>query len=143
MNGLEALQITQKYIDITAAGQTDVEGATRIDMQGFHEAVFVTQLGTITGSGQVDVTVRHKATDAAGDKTTLTGQLIGSANSDKAIVLSIVNPVERYLDLIIERSVANSEVDNVLVILRRANDHPVAQPSAIADSAAAIAPATA
>lgn len=125
----------------SAAGVTDVTPAARIDMQGFHGVLLLAKIGTIDATGTVTFTARSAATDVAGAKLALIATL-ADTDDDSWVALDLRDPDERFVDWIIERGVANSEVDAVLAIPYRANSLPITQAAAdIAASTTAVRPA--
>jgi hypothetical protein len=122
--------LVTNWLDKQAAGVTDVVPASRIDMQGWDGCLFLVKIGAIDATGTVDATVRHSATDAAGAKTTLAAAQLADTGDNSLIALDIRDPQLRYLDLIVERGTANSEVDSIVAIQYRGSGLlPVTQPA--------------
>ena len=126
----------------TATGQGDVVPATRIDMRGFDRLTILIRVGAIAAGGIVAAFLRHAATDVAGVKTTLT-KALGAADDNELIVLEVRDPVLRFLDLVIERTVGDSDIVSILALQHRASGPmPIAQAAGI-NVASAVRPATA
>ncbi|MBN2024076.1 MAG: hypothetical protein JW809_14935 [Pirellulales bacterium] len=108
-----------------ADGQTDPDSA-RVDMQGFDGVMFVGVVGTITGSGTVELAVKQADTDIVG--AALAGASAtaeGSANSDKLLVIDIDKPRKRYVGTTLTRAVANSIYGGTIAIQYKGRNKPV------------------
>ncbi len=126
--------------DDAAAGTSDVTPSARIDMQGWDGVLLIAKIGTIVATGTVDFTARSASTDVAGAKLSLTAALT-DADDDTLMILDLRDPDERYVDWIIERGTANSEVDAVIAIQYRGSSLPSVQGATVGASASAVRPA--
>lgn len=113
-----------------ADGQSDPDTAT-VDMAGYDGCLFICMCGTITGSGTVSMQVKGSATDAVGASISgAVAQADTSTDSDKVLMVDLMNPAYRYLSATITRATANSIIGGVLAIRYKARTKSVSQDSA-------------
>jgi hypothetical protein len=107
-----------------ADGSSDPDTAT-VDMAGYDECTFICHVATITGSGTVSMQVKGSATDAVGAAISgAVAQADTSTDSDKLLVVNVVNPAYRYLSATVTRAVANSIISGVIAIRSKAKSAP-------------------
>lgn len=91
-----------KLADHTTAGTSDVT-SSELDMAGFDGVVFITSVGT-ANSGNL-VTVYGSDTSGATAATTTT---CSSGSSDEDLVVDVVNPGFRYLNVVVTRGASTT-----------------------------------
>lgn len=113
----------------TAAGQntitTDVVDMAQDD--GFDEVVFLFATQTLGDTSEISAIVQAApASDFTDGKDVKSSALtIAGTDDNKAIVIDVVNPPERYVALSITIGTANSAFGEIYAILRRARTRPV------------------
>lgn len=117
-----------------ADGQTDPDSSV-IDMAadgGWDGCLFVGVLGAITGSGTVELQVKAADTETVG--SAITGAVdtaSGSGDSNKLLLVDVLQPAKRYLSSTLTRATANSVYGGTLAILYRGKVLPIAQLAAM------------
>lgn len=127
MRPLSTQSRVQRSIDGTAAGTSDVNGAS-FDMaanNGYDSVMFVAAVGVLTAT---QVTQMHA--ESSPDDSTFT-DIVGSQtdamaddDDDQLIVLEVIRPDERYIRPVLERGTANAVIDGVIAIGFNAKHEP-------------------
>lgn len=112
-----------------AAGTSDLTSGA-VDMQGFESARFLYCLGTIT-SGAVTSIKAQQCDTTGGSYADLLGTSVTVADTDdnKVVSLEIVQPLERFLKVVIDRGTQNAVVESLVVILSGSKELPIADDS--------------
>lgn len=125
-----------------ADGQTDPD-STALDMAGFDGVMFVGFVGTVTATGTL--TLAAYDSDNNSDFSALTGASAAAsdADSDKLLVVDVVNPRGRYVRTKLTRGTANSVYGGTLAIQYKAHAKPAVTAAAqlAADIAQVVRPA--
>jgi hypothetical protein len=102
-----------------ADGSSD-PNSTSVDMAGFEGVMFIGIVGTVTGSGTVEIHAQQSSddgvADAFSDIVDMTATADSSTDSDKLLVLDIVQPQKRYVRVAMTRATANSVIGGVAAI---------------------------
>lgn len=117
-----------------ADGQTDPDSSV-VDMAadgGWDGCLFVGVLGTITGSGTVELQVKAADTPTVGSAITgAVASASGSGDSNKLLVVDVLRPAKQYLSSTLTRATANSVYGGTLAVLYRGKVAPIAQLAAM------------
>lgn len=116
-----------------AAGSTDVTDCKVIDMANYEGVRFVVGMGTITSGAVTGLRVQQASAKSSDTALTNGADLEGTAlsiaddGSDKLYIVDVYRPRERYVQLVIDRGVANAEVDLVIGEKYGAKKLPISQ----------------
>lgn len=121
----------QLVIDVVQAaladGQTDPDSAS-VDMAGYDGVMFVGIPNTITGSGTAKIAAAQSSDNGVGDGfSAIAGaeaEAVGSADSNKLVIVDVLYPTKRYVRTTLTRAVANSVWGGTLAIRYCAKDKP-------------------
>jgi hypothetical protein len=116
-----------------AAGTTTIYSGI-VDMSGYTDITFLALFGAITGSGVAAIKVQQGAQSDGSDMADLagtSGSMTGSAKSNMMLAAEVYRPTERYVRLVIDRTVANVVIDGVLALLSRGETLPPALHSTV------------
>lgn len=145
MNNLLNIVETVRVANAAVAAQTAVNG-TAIDMAGKHGVRFTALLGDVTTGSVLGLSAEHSAT-GSGDWVALEGALAftaGASDADnKALILDVVQPTERYVRAVLTRTTANAVVDGIIADVYGAINTPVTQGATVLASATLPNPAAA
>lgn len=115
-----------------------------IDMQGFAGIVFVAVLGTVTTGSQVSLQVQEDIINPMNNAKNLLGGLAsftaGATDSNKALLVDIYRPKERYVQAIITPTVQNAEIAAVIAIQYQSAVKPTSIDTSLIATALAISP---
>lgn len=116
---------------LLTAGTSDVDG-TVVDTLGYESCTFVVLMGTMAASSACDFQVQQGALADGSDMADLTGSAttqVSATDDNKAVLVTIHRPQERYLRLqTIRGDGGNSTINGALVLLYNAR-HNVTQSS--------------
>jgi hypothetical protein len=131
MNLLKNVKIT-RISNAVAAGTTAVT-PTHVDMQDYEGVQFIVLWGTITTAGVQSVKAQQGTISDDSDMADLLGSSVTVADSDdnKATVIDIWQPEERYVRPYISRATQNAVIDGVLAIQYRGRKAPITQPTSV------------
>lgn len=116
-----------------AAGTTDID-PTAIDMDGFDSVCFIVQFGAIVAGAVTSVKAQQSSDDGNADAfadLAGTAQTVADDDDNKAFVIDIHRPSERYVKPYIVRGTQNATVESVVAIQYCARNAPVTQPASI------------
>lgn len=131
-----------RSVNATAVGTTGINGAV-VDMQDFDGVVFIAQFGTIT-DGTPALKAQGGAASDGSDAADLAGTSCAPALTDdnKAVVLDIYRPTQRYLRPVIVRGGATGAVlDSVIAIQYAPKKKPTTNDATVAVTEAWVSPA--
>lgn len=111
------------------AGTDDTTNTTTIDMQGYDSIEWVTNVGTITATGTLNVKIQSGALANMNDAADLldTNQALDDTDDDRLMIHDMHRPRERYVRLVLIRATANVVINSVQARLYNAKDKPVTQ----------------
>ena len=112
------------------AATTDINGAT-LDMSGYDGVMVIVTFGVITGSAVTSIKMQQDTDSAMGTAADLlgTGQTIADTDDEKVFYINLVNPVERYVRVVVDRGTANAVVASAIYIQYGAKAKPTTQGS--------------
>ena len=117
-----------------AAATTDVAGSF-VDMKGFDGVLFIALTGDVTDTSALALKASQNSIDSATGAAELVGGpsfTAGPTNADnKALVLDVYKPRERYVRPILKRGTANAVVNGVIAIQYNARSVPTAQDASV------------
>lgn len=139
-----------KYQEINApvsAGTNDTDSDI-IDTQDADGVLFIVPVTDCLNTGVLTLTMEHSATNSAGAMvaTTATTAVTSAADddlNDKAVILDVQRPVNRYVRLNFVSTVANIATGTVSAIQYKLRDEPATQGADVAGSAKFVNPASA
>jgi hypothetical protein len=124
-----------------AVGTASETGST-IDMQDYDGIMFIAQFGAVT-DGSPSIKAQGGALANGSDAADLAGTSTGAAASNKACVLDIYRPTQRYITPVVTRGGSTGAVvDGVIAILYGARTKPTALDSSVSALETWISPVT-
>lgn len=133
MSLLKNTKIT-RVASAAAAGQADVNG-TIIDMAGFTGVMFIALTGDVADTSALALKAEQNNLNQAGGMAELVGSaaiVAGATNADnKALVLDVYAPRERYIRAVLERGTANAAIDGIIAIQYVARSAPTQQDASV------------
>lgn len=124
-----------------AAGATDLSSLNSVDMQGFEAVTFIIQFGAIVSGAATSVKAQTSSDDSTFNDLESTSQTVADTDDNKAFIIDIVNPRERYLRPYVARATQNSTIESITAIKYRARDLPITQGSTIGGTELHASPA--
>lgn len=120
------------------AATTDLAGSF-VDMKGFDGVLFVALTGDVTDTSALALKASQNTIDSATGAAELVGGAsftAGATNADnKALVLDVYKPRERYVRPILKRGTANAVVNGIIAIQYSARSMPTTQDASVIASA--------
>ena len=135
-----------KVLDYAAAAFTDPSTA-EIDMLGYDNAMIQVNLGTVTDTA--DLTVTLKGSNTAGGAsagTPITGASVvrtgmtNALHTNTQLVIDLKRCPYRYLYVFVDRGTANSVIENVFAYLYSGKAEPATQPAAVKTDSIVVTP---
>lgn len=114
-----------------AAGTSLITSAA-VDTAGFRECTFVVPLGTIVSGAVTSLKVQQCDT-VGGSYADLLGsnQTIADTDDDGLRYVTIVNPQEQFLKVLVSRATQAATIGGIIAILSGARRKPVTQPAGV------------
>ena len=131
-----------RVMNAKAAGATAQDG-TAVDMQNWEGVLFVALFGTLTATQVTSIKAQQSTAKASGFsdlEDTKVGPLADD-DGNKALVLDVKRPRERYVRLVVSRATANAGIDGVIAIQYGPRKAPATHDSTVASSEAHTSPA--
>lgn len=134
MNIGKQIKIT-RVSNAVAAGLTAVN-CSALDMSGWDGVVFVAQFGAITATGVQGLKAQQGQVSNLSDGADLAGSLASvlDTGSNKAAVVDVYRPQERYVRAVVARATANAVIDSVIAIQYKGRKAPVTEDTTVAAS---------
>ena len=133
-----------RILESEAAGNTDTLTSDAVNMSGFESALFIFTLGAVTAGGLANCYLQQSSDDASADAyADLEGSAVsstGNTATKKIITIEIINPQERYLKALIDRTIADVVVESINVIKFGAKAMPITQDSTVDATNQVVAP---
>lgn len=128
------------------ASATPTKG-TVLDMAGFESVMFIAEMGNVLTTSVVSLRAAQGTTNDTAEMDLLTGSSGGTAGAsdmdDKIIILDVVRPTERYVEVQLFHVTADAPFDSIVAIQYGARNMPVTQGSTVYDSDTLANPAEA
>ena len=128
VNLIKGVKVSRS-LNAVAAGITVQNGAV-IDMQGFDGVQFILLVGALTATQVTGLKAQQGNASNLSDAADLAGTAVGplaDADGNKALVLDVYRPLERYIRPVVTRATANAVIDGVIAIQYRGRKAPVTQ----------------
>ncbi len=125
---------TIRVMNAVAAGTTD-QTSSVVDTQGYLGVRFVALFGTLTASQVTSIYAEQDTVVGMGAAAAIANSRVGplaDTDSNKALILDIFKPRERFVRCVIDRGTANAVIDGVIAELYSAGDEPVAKDASVA-----------
>lgn len=143
MNLSKNVQIT-RVMNGVVAGTDDTQSGTVLDMANWDGVVFIGLIGAITATGTATLQAQQGTLANGSDMATLTGDVDYTADDgNKAAVLDVYRPQERYVRAQIVRATANVVIDGVIAIQYKGRKGPVTNGATVVGTTLAVSPAEA
>lgn len=115
-----------EVLGAVAAGTT-VQNGTTLDMSGFEGVMFIASMGAITAGAVTSLIASGGAASNGSDKVAITGASVTIADDgdDKAYVLDIFRPLDRYITATVNRATQNAVINSVMAIQYGAKERPI------------------
>lgn len=139
MNGLLHSQGFQRILNAVAAGTTPQTSST-VDMQLYNGLVLLAGFGTITSGAVTSVSAQQSGDDVT--YTPIAGSTLTIADTDdnKIVLIELIKPLKRYVQLVISRATQNAVIDFAVAIPYLHRKPPVAASSSLAHYVTVISP---
>lgn len=130
-----------------AAGTSNITDCVVIDTQGYEGLRFIVGFGTITSSAVTSLKAQQSEVKASATSLTNgadlagTGITVADTDDNKIFIMDIYRPAERYVQLFINRGIANAVVDFAIAELYGARKLPVPASSDVAQQELNVSPA--
>lgn len=146
-NLLKNVKITRVLADGAGTASATPTKGTIIDMQGFESVMFIASMGNVVSGSVVSLRAAQGTTNSTGAMALLAGSSGGTAGAsdvdDKLIILDVVRPTERYIEVQVFHVTQDAPFDGVIAIQYGARNVPVTQGSTVYDSDTLANPAEA
>lgn len=132
-NLLDEIKIT-RVLNAVAAGTTD-QNSSEVDMQGWDGVLFVALFGTLTATQVTQIKAQQDTVTGMAGAQDLAGTLVGplaDGDSNKALVLDVYRPQERFVRCVVDRGTANAVIDGVIAIQYKGRLQPTTQAASVA-----------
>ncbi len=131
-----------RVMNAKAAGATAQNGTT-VDMQNWEGVMFVALFGALTATQVTSIKAQQSGAKSSGfsDLEGTEAGPLDDEDSNKALVLDIKNPRERYVRCVASRATANAVIDGVVAIQYGPRKMPAAHDSTVVASEAHAGPA--
>lgn len=134
----------QRVINRNAGASGGTVKGTIIDMQGFRTATFVVLFDNVLDTADVDIQVAQGDVNDTAQMTVseaaVTRVATATSMDNKAIVIEVVEPLHRYLELQVAIATANAPLDGAVVIKSNAARVPTTQGSTVVDAETFVSP---
>lgn len=139
MNLSTNVKVTQ-CLGAVVAGTT-VQHGTTLDMQGFDGVMFIGAVGVLTATAVTALLAQGGAASDGSDKAAIAGATVSFADSDddKAAVVDVYRPLDRYVTPTLSRGTANAVIQGVFAIQYSASKKPTAADAATIVGSALVA----
>ena len=137
-NLLKNAKITRVHAGGAGAASATPTKGTILDMAGFQSVMFIAEMGDVVSGSVVSLRAAQATTNDTNEMDLLAGSAGGTAGAsdidDKLIVLDVVRPNERYIEVQLFHTTQNAPFDSILAIQYDAKDMPVTQGSTVYDA---------
>ncbi len=137
-NLLKNVKITRVHAGGAGTASSTPSKGTILDMAGFESVMFVAEMGNVVSGSVVALRAAQSPTNDTNAMSLLAGSAGGTAGAsdvdDKAIVLDVVRPNERYIEVQLFHTTQDAPFDSILAIQYGAKNVPVTQGSTVYDS---------
>lgn len=142
MQGLNLLNEAKATVVSTgaSAGETTVTTAA-LDMAGYDSVMFLICLGTQVSTAVITATAEQCTTSGGtyapivdaltGNNAAVTVTDAGGSTDNTVMVLDLFRPSAEFVELSIARTVANSQIDQVIALQYNAKKKPVVQDASV------------
>lgn len=134
---------TIRAMNAVAAGTSD-QNSSVVDTAGYEAVRFIALFGTLTATQVTSVKVQQGALSDGSDMADLEGTSTGplaDGDSNKALIVEVVRPRERYVRLVVDRGTANAVIDGVIAELYQPRVMPITQDTTVSAAEKHASPA--
>jgi hypothetical protein len=143
---LEAADLSRPINRNAGSSGGTVKG-TILDMSGFEGVTFVAAFQDVLTTAAVTLKVAGGAVNDTGQMSLLAGGAAFTAGAtdmdNKLMVLDVVRPTQRFIEVQVAIGTANAPIDSVVAIRWRSRKSPRTQGANVVASAISISPAVA
>ena len=122
-----------------AAGTSDID-ASSVDMQNYESVMFIVQFGAIVAGAVTSVNAKQSSDDSSFADLAGTAVAVADDDDNKAFVLDIVKPGDRYVKPYIVRGTQNATIESITAILYGARKMPITLDTTIGGSETHVSP---
>ena len=123
-----------------AAGTSDLTTLNSVDMQNYESVMFVIQFGAIVSGAATSVKTQQSADDSSFADLEGTSQTVLDTDDNKAFVIDIVKPLDRYVRPVVLRATQNSTIESITAVLYGARKMPITNDITIGGSETHVSP---
>lgn len=146
-NLLKNAKITRVSNDGAGTASATPTKGTILDMQGFESVMFIAAMADVVSGSVVALRAAQGATNDTAEMDLLTGSSGGTAGAsdvdNKLVILDVVRPTERYIEVQLFHTTQNAPFDGIIAIQYGARNAPVTQGSTVYDADTLASPAEA
>lgn len=133
--------LAPKHLLVQQAAALTTITTPRFDMQGYSGCLFLCKMGAIDATGVVTVAIHQAATDIDGVEVVGSKITLADTDDNALLALSIFNPDDRYVQIQIARTVANSVIEYAVCMGYNASSLPVDLTGLVDYSSSVVRPA--
>jgi len=104
---------TTRVSNAVAAGTSDIDSSS-VDMRGYEGVRFTVLFGTITAAAVTSIKAARSTDDSAFNDLLGTAITVADDDDNKAFVLDVWRPGERYVRCTVDRATQNAVVDGII-----------------------------
>lgn len=122
------------------AGTTEVDSSI-LDMAGYDGVMFIVDLGTVTDASVMTLTVQQNTANSTSGMTAITGAaatFTASTSSNKAMLVDVYRPLDRYVRAAFTRTTQNAVVNTIIAIQYKAKFQPTTLDASVIASATVV-----
>lgn len=111
----------ERSLNAVAAGITDQNGVA-VDMTDADGVLFIALFGTLTATQVTLIKAQQGALSDGSDAVDITGAAtlaLADGDSNKALILDVLRPSQRYVRCVVDRGTANAVIDGVFAFKYR------------------------
>lgn len=146
---LEGVKITRVSADGAGTASATPTKGTIIDMADgdYHNVMFVAMMGNVVSGAVLSLRVAGADVNDTAEMALFAGSAGGTAGAsdydDKLVVLDLVKPSKRYIEVQVFHVTQDAPFDGVLAIQYNGRTRPAVQGSTVKASATLVSPAAA
>ena len=118
-----------RAVDATAAGQTDVTGAT-IDTHGYEGVLFCLDIGTLTATQVTSMRLQQGTASDGSNMADIAGSKVGpfaDTDGQKYAIIEVMRPIKRYVRVIVNRATEDAVINGGVALLYGTRNSPAMQ----------------
>lgn len=122
------------------AGTTEVDSSI-LDMSGYDGVIFIVDLAAVTDASVLTLNTQQNTANQTSGMATITGAsatFTASTSSNKALLVDVYRPLQRYVRAAFTRTAQNATVNTIIAIQYKSMFRPTTLDSSIIASATIV-----